>query len=828
MATVIEAKAVITAEDKTGAAFSAIEKKLSALGKGAKVSAEVDRLTKSLGQAEKQLAALDRIGKVQTSFDSAKTKFQQAGTALRDASRAMAEADRPTRQLESSLKKAQAAFDGARAAFQRQRSALTEAAGALGKADTSTAALVAEQNRLKAAVDGTTAAIARQLAAENRQQARRASRREAIGVIAAGTGIVAATRGKDLAKKAIVSAAEFDIGVRKQRAFTDIGEAEQGPLIAQAKKIGQETPFSNLDVVKAQTKAMQGMPAGFGPKLKAEVAQGILENVKNYALVMEADLETSAEAIRSYLLATGKDIGTKEKALTEANKATNQLVKMAKLGGMNDEDVQQFMKFAASSGTTAGLSTETLMSLGALARRGGLRGDEAGVFIRSASSKLVSPTKQGRAALNAAGINFDNYVSMPQKLETSRLETQFKTDMGVKFTPGVRAKLDKILADPKIIGDRGAFTTAVTEAVSEQFGKTKKGTLKPADRVNIAKSAGTFQKLSAGSVDTEQLLDDAMKKDMTLPQLNAWLTDKHGGKGAISQRQWDEFKASRQEIVKAGDDPDFAKTKAQDIMAGLGGSFENLKGSVENLILSLGTANEGILKLSFDKLGAGLDSFASLSTEAKQAASAIGLFAGTATAAVGGWKLLSAVVGAGGLSGSATALTASAAALDAAAVKLAGGSAVGTAAASAGAAGATGGGVAAWLGGALPWILRAGAAATAGMVAIQVTEKLKEAVGAGMRPDAPTVPTPHNSVEAAMNSYEKRLSDGRLEATVKPDQITAKVTEAPKLEGSATVTVRVEGPGQITNTTSSGHIRAQSGGSTGTSMPGAGATERNW
>ncbi|MFC6777222.1 hypothetical protein [Methylobacterium gregans] len=39
-----------------------------------------------------------------------------------------------------------------------------------------------------------------------------------------------------------------------------------------------------------------------------------------------------------------------------------------------------------------------------------------------------------------------------------------------------------------------------------------------------------------------------MSKNMTLPQLNAWLTDKHGGKGAITQKQWDEFKAAREQI----------------------------------------------------------------------------------------------------------------------------------------------------------------------------------------------------------------------------------------------------------------------------------------
>ncbi len=50
---------------------------------------------------------------------------------------------------------------------------------------------------------------------------------------------------------------------------------------------------------------------------------------------METDLATASEAIRSYLQTTGKDISTKGKALGEANKAVNQMVAMAKAGGMS-------------------------------------------------------------------------------------------------------------------------------------------------------------------------------------------------------------------------------------------------------------------------------------------------------------------------------------------------------------------------------------------------------------------------------------------------------------------------------------------------------------
>lgn len=539
--------------------------------------------------------------------------------------------------------------------------------------------------------------------AKAHREAIRERRRDAAATIASGAGVVAAHKGKKIGLDAVSSAAEFDIAVRKQREFTDINAQIQAGLLAQAKRVGQETQFSNIDVVKAQTASMQGLPAGFGPELKAAVAEGIVENVRNFATLMETDLKDGAETIRSYLQATGKDISTKEKALAEANRATNQMVKMAKLGGMSGEDVAQFVKYAAASSTSAGLTTDSLLSLGALARRGGLRGDEAGVFMRATANKLVSPTKKGLAAYNAAGIDHSSFVKMPDRLSTSALEGQFRLDMGKGFTPAIRKRIDKINADKTLLADQGRYVAAVTSAVEPMLGKKKNGQVRASDRQVAAKAAGNYYKVGAQSVDTEGLLDALMSANPTLAQLNAILTDKHGGKGAITQRQWDEFKASREEIRKSGDDPDYAAKKAREVMAGLGGSIENLKGSFDNLVLTIGTANEGLIKLSADNLGNLIDKFSKLDKGTQQALSLGAGGAALAGGAYGAFNLTKALLGFGGssvaLNGSAAALTASAAALDAAAVALGGkGVAGGAASAAAGTAAGAGGGALASLG----------------------------------------------------------------------------------------------------------------------------------
>ncbi|WP_324134058.1 phage tail tape measure protein [Bosea sp. (in: a-proteobacteria)] len=630
-------------------------------GPAGKIAAAMKKATSDLGALKGYKAQTEQLDRLAAAHTAARDKVKALAAAL-------IAADAPSKKMQAAYAAATASVDKLGNKMEWQKARVQAAAQALSSMGVSVNNLAAGENKLRAAIDQTSAAMKRQEAAA----ARSAARRQALGGLMAGAGIAGAHVAGSVGKKSVVSVAEFDIATRKQREFTDISEAAQNKmLLPQAKKIGQDTQFSNLDIVKAQTKAMQGLPSNITGDLKAEIAQGIIENVKNYALVMEADMEKASEAIRSYLQATGKDISSKEKALFEANKATNQLVKMAKLGGMSDDDVQGYLKFAAASGTAAGLTPESMMSIAALARRGGLRGDEAGTFMRTASSKLVSPTKDGIAALNAAGINHSKYVKMPDKLGVDGLQGQFRNSMGLEFSKATRAKLESVLADKDIIGDRGKFTTAVTEAVEGQMPKTKKGTMRPADRVNVAKSAGTFHKMSAETVDVEALLDNIMQSNMTLAQLNAFFTDKHGGKAAITAKQREEFVAGRAELRKSGDDPDFAKKKADSIMAGVGGSFHQAAGAIDNFVLNIGKANESLIKFGLDGFSGTLDAFGRLSSTTQQVTSVLAGIAALGAGVAGSAKLLGLITGGGAaaaLTGSATALDASAAALMRAAV----------------------------------------------------------------------------------------------------------------------------------------------------------------
>lgn len=679
MAKIIEAKAVISGEEKLSPLLDKLAKKFDQVQKSAKTSGEVDKMAAALGRVKTQVEAIEKFNASKIGFAAAREKYVGLKKQVEDTARAMRQGSGNAAELEGQMRRQVSAVQAASRAFERQKAALLGSSRELRAMGVPMGGAIAHQQRLAAAVDRANAAMERQ-----RRWGRRISGAQAAGGMLGGA--LVGSRSAFFARRAIESAASFDIGTRQQRVFNDINAADQADILTpQAKRIGQETQFTNLDVVKAQTVAMQGLPSNITGRLKAEVGAGIMENVKNYALMMRADLETSAEAVRTFLQSANKDISTQDKALAESNKAVNQLVKMAKAGGMNAEDVQGYLTYAVPSATAAGISPETAMTVAALARRGGLRGDVAGVFMRTAASKLVAPTKKGLTALNSAGINYSDFVHMPDRLDVNRLEGQFGMDTGTKFTPRVRAQLEKALADKGVIGDRAKFTQTVTDIVAEQFPKTKKGKISAADRQKIAKSAGAFYKTSAASVDAQGLLDRIMMSDMSLAQLNAFFTDKHGGKFAITRQQREQYIAERKSILEAGDDPDFAKRKADEIMGGLGGSFERLKGSVETLTLEIGNAWEGTLKPAFEGIGGLMDYIANIPKPVLAAGSgavAIG------SVGVGAW-LLGKLAGGFGLTGSAVALDGAAAALTAAATALGGGAvATGAKAAAGGAAAA--------------------------------------------------------------------------------------------------------------------------------------------
>lgn len=188
MGRIIEAKAVISAEDRTGKTFDAIASKFREVGKGAKASVEVGRLAKQIDAANAGIKNIERFRSAQASFGAARTNFRatqlevgriakeldaarKAATAfdgIRSFSKTgaiageMAAAKKQVGELERQFTTAQRAAKAASAGFEAQAAALKGAKHGYEGGGGSVGNLVADQARLKAAIEGTNAQILRQ------------------------------------------------------------------------------------------------------------------------------------------------------------------------------------------------------------------------------------------------------------------------------------------------------------------------------------------------------------------------------------------------------------------------------------------------------------------------------------------------------------------------------------------------------------------------------------------------------------------------------------------------------------------------------------------
>ena len=720
----VEAKLILSGEDRASRvikevaqATGAAAKAMADLGKARAGSAEVEKLTRALDGQKRVMReveevrrisaarassdmshrlAISRAQEVTKSLDAAR----KAQKALDDARKAgkpvdtakIADAAREVARWTEQNRTAQRVVRETAGAVRVQTDALKRAKEAAGLLAVPVMNLTRHQEHLKKSIDQTTEAIKRQekaekeaeaahlrgeagrlrrLADEERRAERSQVRREAIKTLASGAGIVAAHRGKEIGLDAVRAVKTFDEAVRYQHVAGGISEAKQRDvMIPSAMKIAQETRFSNTDIVEAQTRVAQSLPMK-DADVKADVAASITEQARHYAVIMKSDMTGAAEAIRSFLQTTQKDISTADKAVKEASRATNLVVAMSKLGGLSDEDAQQYIKYAFPTATAAGLSDTTVAALGSVGRRGGLRGDELGVFMRSSASKLVAPTKKGLDALSSAGIDYNRFTTMPGGLSTGTMEGFFKRRFGKSFDQDQRDQLDDLLQDSEVVGDRETFVSRLSGILSQSFDKKKNGEISAQDAGNIAKMLGDFHKLSVESVDAEGLLAEILKNPkMTLALKNAFFTDKHGGKATIVGAQFDQLLSDREAIIKATQDPTFSSEKSAYMIAGVSGSLENLAGSWENAVLRIGVANEGLIKKVSDQASGVLDKFAQLDTRSQQAIAIGGGIAATAGGAYGAYRLAKGVLGFGKLDGSAIKLDGSAAALTRSAVAL--------------------------------------------------------------------------------------------------------------------------------------------------------------
>lgn len=410
------------------------------------------------------------------------------------------------------------------------------------------------------------------------------SKSAAIGAATVVAAERAAHKASEMVKKTVETYREYDDLVRYQRPIMGINKEQQKPLIDQAIHMGATTKYNDLQVLEAQLSlAQQGV--------KNEFIIPITKFAADFGQAMKTDLPTAAKALESTIFSTGQNMETAAEALKNGQRMTDVMVKTAKLGGFDAEGIQMLFKFGGAAGHVAGLSVETMGAMGALMKKGGIGGDEAGVAIRSISGSLVAPTKQGLMALNALGLDYNKYTRMPVGDRSGNLELATKRSLGKSLSVSQKARIGALMEDSDMIANREEFTASTTGIIGESFGKGKNGKIKAQDRKAIANVVGQFYKSMIESVDSESLLRDIIAAKPSAAQANTLFTKSQGGRfQTMAQFGLGRFDEVRNEIGHVA--PGFAAGIGKERMDGFAGAMSRLEGSGKNFESALGRAND--------------------------------------------------------------------------------------------------------------------------------------------------------------------------------------------------------------------------------------------
>lgn len=683
MAKIIEAKAVISAEDRTGAVFDKIAKKFANVGKGAKVSAEVDRLAKSLQKTGENLKAIDSYKGQRGAFYAKQNEMRAAKKAADDAARALGNAAKPTRALEQAYAAAKAKADAATAAFERQKTAVLASRRALTSGGVAVDKLIGEQTRLAAAVDKTSAAlmkqaridrdakVARDLTRTKRAEAtqrqaklaeelaeRRQNRRDAWKGAAGIAGIGAVHKAERFGAHALHTYQEFDNERRFGRAVMGITDEEQRPLVDQAVHMGGSTRYNDIQVLEAQRElAARG--------LKKDQVMGLMEPAAALGQSLDLRLPDAVKQMEGAIFGFNKDISTLDAAKASARQTADVQVKAAKISGMTPDDITATYKYGATPARMGGLSEETLLAFAGISKKANMGGDEAGTAFRALVANALSPTRKAKEAMLANGMDYKNYQRNPDQIDTAAFVKTVAAQYGVKLGQDVQAGLGKIFTDKKMIASPETFTPAVMKLLSDNLGgddaKSKK---------SIAGLANRFRDASMRGVDSNKLFEDLMREIPKNPALaNAIFGSKQGARIGNALGSPDTFRHMLDELVNhsAG----YADNVSGQRNAGFDGAKRRLDGAVTNAESKLGRAldgdgNGGALTAITDSAGKLVQSFSELDNRTVQVAAGV---AAVGTALVG-IKSIGLLADGFGLKTSAVSLTGAAEALTLAAGRL--------------------------------------------------------------------------------------------------------------------------------------------------------------
>jgi TP901 family phage tail tape measure protein len=186
------------------------------------------------------------------------------------------------------------------------------------------------------------------------------------------------------------TAAEFETAMLKVAAVSEASDEDLARLSATAREMGAGTAFSAREAADAMAFLAQ---AGF------DVDQTIaaIPSTLNMAAAASMDLATAADVVSNVLTGYGLDI-------SQLPEIVDAMAKAYSSGNTNIEQLGAAMKYAGPIASQLGIDFSNSAAAITLMSNAGIQGEQAGVALRGALSRLINPPKMARDALADMGV----------------------------------------------------------------------------------------------------------------------------------------------------------------------------------------------------------------------------------------------------------------------------------------------------------------------------------------------------------------------------------------------------------------------------------------
>ncbi|MGJ0396301.1 MAG: phage tail tape measure protein [Methylocystis sp.] len=317
----------------------------------------------------------------------------------------------------------------------------------------------------------------------------------------------------------------------------------------------------------------------------AATTQAFIEKSAVLAQALGTDVARATTALEGVIFGYGEHVKSAADAARLGQRYADISSIMAKRGAMSIEDIEGYWKYAAAGARSAGLSPEQAAALGMTLKRENFAGEEAGVFTRQLAARLMMPTREGRMALAAAGIDLSKFID-PTRRDASALNIALGENIGKTLGPAATKALQSALDSGKIADARG-FAQSVIRYFEGEHGHQRAKDLNA-----LAKQATDFWKVSQGKVDGSALWNTIVEK-MSPQEAMAFLGVKQGSKAASILSQLHQLREYESGLASGSG---ITQKIAGEQQTSLASAFDRLKATVEDTSNSFVKANEGVLK----------------------------------------------------------------------------------------------------------------------------------------------------------------------------------------------------------------------------------------